>query len=161
MKKNCCPHEHELIAYRLNMLSPAERKLIEEHIAVCPRCRQAMQIELEIDEYLSTPMDPGTIENYVLQRVRAYQKTNAAASWWQYPLGIVLNLLAGIALGLGIWTIFTTRFNTVAWMNEFLKSLNKSLNTDVEFYIMNGIGFLFLLTSFLFAFRKRIFKDLI
>jgi len=45
---NCKDFSQFLPDYLINKIAPEQRKLIEEHIKKCPKCRQELEIEYEI-----------------------------------------------------------------------------------------------------------------
>jgi hypothetical protein len=161
MKMNSCPSKSELIAYRLDMLSPEERKLIEQHIAVCPQCQHALQLEIEIDHDLGTLMDPGYIEDIVIRKLRVYSEMIVRA-WWQYPLWIWLNTLAAFAIGFGIWIlIVNTRFEYLSWLRTLTTALETDMSSTTIAYIICGLSIAFILANICFAFRKAIARHLV
>ena len=147
MKMNSCPDKNDLIAYCLGMLGQNERKLIEEHVAACVRCRQAIQVESAIDKELSTKMDPGNIEDTIIQRLQVYKELRIT-SWWAYPLYVLLNTLAGFGLAFGIW-IFTSNI-----IIDRSFSLPVLVN-NIDSYIGIGFSIVVLLAGFGFAFRRN------
>ena len=157
MKMNSCHHEYDLIAYRLNMLGQKERKLIEEHITGCEKCQRAMEIELEIDNELSRRMDPGNIEDVVLQRLRVYKEIKIR-SWWQYPFRVFLNTLTGFAIGFGIWIFIGNQFNNISWLTDLINAAGNNISANTSIYISSGLGVVSLLGGVLIAFRKSLIR---
>ncbi|OPX18536.1 hypothetical protein BXT86_00660 [candidate division WOR-3 bacterium 4484_100] len=160
MKMNSCPDKARLIAYRLNILKPEEHRWIEAHIAECKKCQQMLKVEIEIDNFLSTPMDPGPIEDSVIQRLHLYQRI-VPSPRWLYPAWIFLNTLVFIAVGIAIWAVLRTQSGNIFWLNDFIDLLRKGLNYKLGAIIMNSIGLLFLLVSLIFAFREKFLRRLI
>lgn len=141
-----CPGKNDLIAYCLGMLGQKERKLIEEHIAICQHCRQAIQVEIAIDKELSTRMDPGNIEDTILQRLQVYRELRTT-SWWAYPLYVLLNTLAGFGLAFGIWIFIGNLIIDRSFSYPVL-------GNNIDSYIGIGLSVAVLLASFGFAFRR-------
>ena len=160
MRMNSCPDKERLIAYRLNILKPEEHRWIEAHIAECKKCQQMFKVEIEIDNYLSIPMNPGPIEDSVIQRLHLYHWI-VSSPRWLHPAWIFLNTLIFIAVGITIWAILRTQSGYIFWLNDFIDLLKKGLNYKLVAIIMNSIGFFFLLVSLIFAFREKILRRLI
>ncbi len=148
---NSCPKIDKLIAYCLNLLEPSEYRLIEEHLKVCSHCQQKIEVEKIIEKELSTPFEPGEIENIVLQEYKIYKEFKTTMGI-KYLLGRLLNSLLVIA----ITACFGILLN-IFWVKIY-PDIEKGILLKFTPETANLFSMIFLFACLLFAFRKKVLK---
>lgn len=88
---NCKDIEYSLSLYLDNLLSPANKRAIEEHLTSCPQCSKALAQLQKLGRLvngLSEVEPPPWFKQKIMTRVREKAEKKSLAQKWFYPLRI-------------------------------------------------------------------------
>jgi anti-sigma factor RsiW len=114
MKKNCIPEE-DLSAYADHELSDRKSRVLEDHLDLCPACREKLAEFKQTDLLLKSfsDMEPSAdFDREFWKKVHALEDPREKAGWFRLPWRLMPRpmLTAGLAAGCAALLAFSLVF---------------------------------------------------
>lgn len=94
---NYCPHADEVIDYTLHRLTGKKKSAFEAHLEFCSLCQRELAIEMAVGNELSVELQPGFIEQRIIERLDVYRQRDMRSFWLYSYRIVVLGIAAAIA----------------------------------------------------------------
>ncbi len=110
--KNCKDIENSLPLYLDNLLSPGDKRAVEEHLKLCPQCSKALadlKKTAAMTQGLSEVEPPLWFKQRIMARVREEADKKSLVQTWFYPLRIKIPIQVFATIFITVLAVYVYR----------------------------------------------------